>query len=212
MLWFNEAIQSFLNTTATFSLRTHLIAQTFLRSFAFTNLGNQGGYFLSPYFKFLIVSPGDTAINKTNVVLTFTELVIHWIKRIFEDVVTGQWIQQGNSGTIKYFVHYKMSICQNFCHALINEGTRNWFKCEYNLQRFILWNEIYFIIRNKNNLHCSEQKSVILLSCMLSCFPHVQLFVTLWTIAWQASLSIDSPERILSRLPLLYLRIFLTQG
>ena len=26
-------------------------------------------------------------------------------------------------------------------------------------------------------------------SCILSCFSHVQLFVTLWTVAYQASLS-----------------------
>ena len=50
-------------------------------------------------------------------------------------------------------------------------------------------------------------------ACMLSCFSHVQLSVTPWTIARQASLSMDSPgknTRVGCHAPLQGL--FLTQG
>ena len=40
-----------------------------------------------------------------------------------------------------------------------------------------------------------ENFSISIALCMLSCFSHVQLSATLWTIAHQAPLSMDSPGK-----------------
>ena len=48
---------------------------------------------------------------------------------------------------------------------------------------------------------------------MQSCFSHVWLFVTLWTVAYQASLSMGfCRQEYWSGLPCLLQGIFLTQG
>ena len=49
--------------------------------------------------------------------------------------------------------------------------------------------------------------------CMLSCFSYVQLFATLWTVAWQASLSMGfSRQEFWSRLHDLFQGIFPTHS
>lgn len=49
--------------------------------------------------------------------------------------------------------------------VLINEGTRNWFKCKFNSQRFILSiHQNLFDYYERNKVHCSGQKAAPLLS------------------------------------------------
>ena len=51
------------------------------------------------------------------------------------------------------------------------------------------------------------------LDCAISCFSRIWLFVTLWTVAHQAPLSMGfSRQECWSRLPFLLQGIFLTQG
>ena len=45
-------------------------------------------------------------------------------------------------------------------------------------------------------------------TCMLSHFSHVQLFVTPWTIACQAPLSMDSPGQNTGVVAILFSRVF----
>ena len=62
---------------------------------------------------------------------------------------------------------------------------------------FLLILFLLLAIRNGNFLHRSFQFFPSCMFCVLSCFSCVQLLVTPWTAAWQASLSFTISQRFL---------------